>query len=142
MAKKFKRNLVTWTPDNGAIVTLALRLEGDLVRTAGMKPDIVTASVTYKEFDKLGGDLDRAGKLEFWYQGAPGELDEEGQPVRPQLTLAKWRLVEAEAAEGPEDAEKLLGMTPSEAQRAYKDLQLRGQVEKSTAAIIPRSGAR
>lgn len=37
-------------------------------------------------------------------------------------------------AEGVEDAHKLIGMNPTEAQRAYKDLQLRQQVEDTYKA--------
>jgi hypothetical protein len=46
---------------------------------------------------------------------------------------------EADAATGIDDAQKLIGLTPSEAQRTYKDLQLRQQV---TAVMESVTGTR
>jgi len=47
------------------------------------------------------------------------------RPFVPELASKQ----QIDAADGVEDAESLLGTTPAEAQRSFKDLQLRSQVE-------------
>lgn len=93
-----RRNVVTWRPSTGPgqDQRLYLRLEGDLVRSAGIKPDLVSATVSYREFDKLAKDWDRAGILEFWFRSGPGELDASGLPATPDVRLDQWWIVDLE----------------------------------------------
>lgn len=64
-----------------------------------------------------------------------------GPPFHPNCSKSTGPFIDElatdkqlERADGVDDAHKLIGMTPSEAQRSYKDLQIRQQVEPAHRA--------
>jgi hypothetical protein len=77
------------------------------------------------------------------YDSLPGG----GPPFHPNCSKGTRAFVEAlandaqtDVGEGIEDAQKLIGMNPTQAQRAYKDLQLRQQVAESYKRVTPLKG--
>lgn len=79
-------NIIRFKPD-GDLEALSLTVESDWVWEAGVKPSIFAARVPYTEFDKLGGNFDRVGQLEFYFANDP-------KGGVPDLTLKAWRLVD------------------------------------------------
>lgn len=70
-----------------------------------------------------------------------------GPPFHPNCSKGTRAFVEAlanaaqiKAAEGLADARKLIGMTPAQAQKAFKDLQLRQQVQPRYQKLTPIKG--
>ena len=72
---------------------IALTLEGPWKFSAGLKPDVNHAIVPHTEFDKLGGNVDLTGNIEFWYTKPPAPASP------PDFILQRWRIVDVEATQ-------------------------------------------
>ena len=89
---KARFNLITFRPDvEGVAPRIFLKLDGGWKRTAGLKPDINRAFVSYHEFAKLGGDANVIGTVEFWYTASP-------VGGTPDVALKGERIVAVEAS--------------------------------------------
>jgi hypothetical protein len=101
---------------DGTEIALNLQFEGAIKMTAGLKPDTWRALTTFREFDKLGGDVDRTGTIQLYGTTRPGDAqtvvaDESIPAGEPDVTIAGVCLVDAEPAE----AGKVLGDDTSRA---------------------------
>jgi hypothetical protein len=84
-------------------ITVNLQFEAAVKRTAGLKADVWRAMTTYREYDKLGGDIDRTGELQF--------LGDPDEAANPDVVIKQVVLTDAE----PTEAGTVLGEDTSRA---------------------------
>ena len=107
----------------------------DLVRIIGRLSDNFCTAFVGQVFSLSG----KSAKYPAY-----SSLPSGGPPFHPNCSKSTTPFIEElatekqlDAAKGVEDAQKLLGMDPSKAQRAYKDLQLRPQATENLKKITP-----
>ena len=66
---------------------ILLSLDQPFVVRPGLAPNVNTAEVSYLEYDKLGGDPRKTGRVEFWCTGK----------AEPDAVWDKWSIVEVQA---------------------------------------------
>src|SRR5687768_4747209 len=93
-------NIVTFQPE-GTKRHVALLLDGDFVVTPGVRANVVTATLSFPEFDKLGDDPFVYGTVGFWQTRPPSD------DYEPDVAYRNWRIVDVEAIESgiPQGAE-------------------------------------
>lgn len=131
--------MVVITKTREAVVTARHeRLSGlglDLVMIIG-KPSNNFCSAFLGQVFSLSGQHPRYPAYDSLPDGGPPFHPNCSKGTRP-FVEALARPAQLEVAEGVPDAQKLLGMSPTQAQRAFKDLQLRTQVEAQYKRITP-----
>src|SRR5665213_1898369 len=98
-ASRVGYNHVTFTPDSGGGGMAFLELDGAWTRSVGIKPNVNKARISYKEFAKLGSNLDVTGSIQFWYNAAGGSQNALGGNASADVTLKGERLIAVDASE-------------------------------------------
>jgi hypothetical protein len=127
MVARTKTRQATVQARHGRLEALGI----DLVAIVGRLSDNFCSAFLGQVFS-LSGDHPKYPALSSLPSGGP--------PFHPNCSKSTRPFVEElasdqqlEAAEGVDEADKLLGKSPADAQRAYKDLQLRGSIEEAYA---------
>jgi len=75
-----------------AQVTITLKADGEFVWSCGLEPNVNRFLVPFTEFDKLGGNPDQTGTLNFYYTQDPSQPGS-----KPDFSIKKMRIVDVAA---------------------------------------------